>query len=135
AGDFLNGVHHALGGFLFAELVEKHADGVDRGDRVDLAGAGVLGRAAAHGLEHADAARVDVAAGGDAHAALDDAGEVGDDIAEHVGRDDHVVELWFLDDPHAASVAVVVVLLDVGVFFADFFERAPPKVVAGGEDV
>ena len=59
---------------------------------------------------------VDVAAGGDAHAALDDAGEVGDDVAEHVRGDDHVVELGVLHDPHAAGVDVVVVGFDVGVF-------------------
>ena len=110
AGDFLDGVHHALGRFRFAELVEHHADGVDGGDRVDLAGAGVFRRAAAHRLEHAEPpVGVDVAAGGDAHAALDDAGEVGDDVAEHVRRDDHVVELGVLHHPHAAGVDVVVV--------------------------
>src|SRR4051794_24856582 len=89
-GYFFDGVHDALGGFRLAELVEHHADGVDRGNRVDLARAGVLGRAAAHRFEHADAFGVDVAAGGHAHAALDDTGEVGDDVAEHVRGDDHV---------------------------------------------
>ncbi len=130
AGHFHDGVHDALGGFGVAELVEHHADGVDGGDRVDFARAGVLRRAAAHGLEHADAFGVDVAAGGDAHAALDDAAEVGDDVAEHVRGDDHVVELGVLDDPHAAGVDVVVVFFDVGIFLADLLERAPPEVVA-----
>src|SRR4029079_14676429 len=107
AGDFHDGVHDALGRFGVAELVEHHAPRVDGGDRVDLARAGVLWRAVAHGLEHADAFGVDVAAGGDAHAALDDAAEVGDDVAEHVGGDDHVVELRVFHNPHAAGVDVV----------------------------
>ena len=42
--------------------------------------------------------------------------EVGDDVAEHVGGDDHVVELGVLHHPHAAGVDVVVVGLDVGIF-------------------
>ena len=56
--------------------------------------------------------------------------EVGDDVAEHVRGDDHVVELGVLHDPHAAGVDVVVVGFDVGVLGRDFFERAPPEVVA-----
>ena len=38
---------------------------------------------------------VDVAAGGHAHAALEHACQVGDDVAEHVRRDDHVVVFGF----------------------------------------
>ncbi len=84
-----------------------------------------------------DAARlgVDVAAGGDAHAALDDAAQVGDDVAEHVRGDDHVVVLGVLDHPHAAGVDVVVVGLDVGVLLGHLLERPPPEVVAEGQHV
>ena len=111
AGDMHDGAHHPLGSLGLAELVEQHAHGVDGGDGVDLARAGVLGGTAAHRLEHAHATRfrIDVATRGDPHATLDDAAQVGDDVAEHVGGDNHVVELRILDDPHAAGVDVVVV--------------------------
>ena len=68
-----------------------------------------FGARAAHGLEHADALGVDVAAGRHAQAALDHRRQVGDDVAEHVVGDDHVVVLGVLDEPHAAGVDVVVV--------------------------
>ena len=57
---------------------------------------------------------IDVAAGGDAHAALNHRAEVGDDVAEHVVGDDHVEPLGVLHHPHAGGVDVGVVALDVG---------------------
>ncbi len=69
---------------------QQHLDRADRGQRVDRGLAHVVGRGAADRLEHADAGRVDVAARGDAHAALDHRPEVRDDVAEHVVGHDHV---------------------------------------------
>ncbi len=125
------------GGFRLAGVLQQHAHGVDRGDRIDDVLAGVLRGAAAHRLVHAGAARIgiDVAAGGHAHAALQDAAQVGDDVAEHVRRHDHVVVLGILDHPHAAGVDVVVVGLDVGIFAGHFLKRSPPQVVAVGQHV
>ena len=66
---------------------------------------------------------------------LEDAGEVGDDVAEHVRGDDDVVGVRVLHHPHAAGVDVVVVGLHVGVVLGHFLERPPPEIVAVGEDV
>ena len=137
AGDVHDGAHHPLGASRLAELLEHHADRVDRSDGVDLARAGVFGGAAAHRLEHAHPAWVgiDVAARRDAHAALHHAGQIGNDVAEHIGRDNHVVILGILHDPHATGVDVVVVGFDVGIVGRYFLEGSPPEVVARGEHV
>jgi len=98
--------------------------------------AGVLGRAAAHGLEHGHALGIDVAAGCDAQAALNDGGQVGDDVAEQILRDDHVVVLGLLDEPHGAGVDVVVVLLDFRIVrVAHLLVHAHPEITAVGEHV
>src|SRR5436190_1816826 len=65
-----HGMFDGVGGLLFAEEVEHHLAGADRGQWVDDVFAGVLRRAAADRFEHAGALRIDVAAGCDAHAAL-----------------------------------------------------------------
>ena len=133
----LDGLHDARAGGGLAGVLQQHAHGGDGGDGVDDVLAGVLGGAAAHRLEHADAALVgvDVAAGGDAEAALNHRAEVGDDVAEHVGGDDHVVVLGVLHHPHAAGIDVVVVGLHVGVFLGHVLKRPPPEVVAVGQHV
>src|SRR5437762_12374063 len=111
AGDLLDSLHDPRAGGGLAGVLQKHAYGGDGGDGVDDVLAGVFGGAAAHGLEHADAALIglDVAAGGDSEAALDHRAQVSDDVAEHVGGDDHVVVLGVLDHPHAAVPDAVVV--------------------------
>ena len=88
----LDGLHHPLAGLGIAALLQQHAGGADGGDGIDDVLAGVLRRAAAHRLEHAQPAGIgiDVAARRHAHAALQDAGQVGDDVAEHVRGHDHV---------------------------------------------
>ncbi len=73
-----------------------------------------FGAAAVDGLEHGVLV-ADVGAHRDAHAALQHAGEVGDDVAEHVRRDAHVVPLGLLDEPLRERVDDGVVLLDVRV--------------------
>src|SRR3990172_8217205 len=68
--------------------------------------AGVLRRAATYRLEHRDALRVDVTAGGDAHPALDHRPQVRDDVPEHVLHHDHVEPLLFLYETHSARPQV-----------------------------
>ncbi len=41
--------------------------------------------------------------------------QIGDDIAKHIRRHNHVVEFWRLYKPHAASIDVVVVGLHIGI--------------------
>ena len=86
--------------------------GADGGHGVDDILAGVLGRRAADRLKHRYTLGVDIAAGGDAHAALDHRPEVGDEVAEDIVSDDHVEPLGILDHPHADGVDVGVVPLD-----------------------
>ena len=83
---------HGGRGVGVPEVVEQQRRGQDRCRRVGLLLAGDVGSRAVHGLEHArgGAVRVDVARGSEADAAGDGGGEVGDDVAEQVVRDDHV---------------------------------------------
>ena len=75
-----------------AEVVEHQGDGPDRGDRVGDALPGDIRRGTVDRLEHArfPPLGVDVGAGGDAHAAGEGAAEIGEDVAEEVGGDDHI---------------------------------------------
>ena len=68
----VDGALDVLRRLALAQGVEHHRTGHDGREGVDDVQAGVLGRRAADGLEHADALGVDVAAGRDAHAALGD---------------------------------------------------------------
>ncbi len=109
--------------------------GVDGRQRVDDVLAGIFRRAAVDRLEHGDAVRVDIARGGDAHAALRHGAKVGDDVAEHVGGDNHVEPLRVFHHPHAAGIHVGMILLHVGVLLADFLEDALPEIMPVGEHV
>ena len=121
---------------VFAEEIEHHLAGADRGQRIDHALPGVFRRAAADGLEHARALRIDVAAGGDAHAALHHRAEVGDDVAEHVVGDDHVEPFGILDEPHRRGVHVGVIAFDGReILLADFVEGAFPEIEGVGQHV
>ncbi len=98
-----------------------------------------------HGFEHgrpaaggivAIEAWVEIARCGDAHATGDGCAQVGDDVAEHVGDDDGVVDFRLGHEVHAARVDVMVFAGDFGIVcFADFIERAKPCVATVGEDV
>src|ERR1019366_2834788 len=132
----VDGLVDGLGDLGLAKSVHHHATGADGGERVDDVHYRVLRSAAAHGLEHRDAFGIDVAAGGDAEAALNDGGKVGDDVAEEILGDDHVVVLGLLDEPHGAGVDVVIVLLDLGIeFVAEFLVHADPQIAGVGEHV
>ena len=79
-------------GGRLAEVIE-HEDGApDRAARVRDALTGDVGRRAVHRLEQRRhvAARAEVGARRHAHAALQGGAEVGQDVAEEVGGDDHV---------------------------------------------
>ena len=63
------------------------------------------------------------------------AAEVGEDVAEEVVGDDHVVALRVLHEVDAGGVDVVVGGGDVGVLGGDLVERALPEVAGEGEHV
>ncbi len=61
--------------------------------------------------------------------------EVGDDVAEHVGRDAHVVILGLRDEPLGEGVDDREVLLDVGVAFADLAKICAEELAAAKDVV
>src|SRR3990170_525386 len=69
--DSYHGRLDGLGGLCFAERIEHHHCCADGRHGVDHILSGVLRRAAAHGLEHGNAFRIDVPAGSNAEPALD----------------------------------------------------------------
>ena len=79
------------------------------------------------GLRLAEAAEPDPAG--------DRAAEVGEDVAEQVVGDDHVVAARVLHEVDARGVDVVVRGRDVGVLGGDLVERALPQVAGEGEHV
>ena len=99
-----------------AEVLEQHRHRQHRRRRVGLALAGDVGRRAVHRLEHrrVGAAHVEVAARGEADAAGDRGRQVGDDVAEQVVGDDHVVAAGVGDQVDRRRVDVVVGGRDVG---------------------
>ena len=137
AGDVGHRLVDPLAGSRVPRVLEQHRHRVDGRDGIDDVLAGVFGRAAPHRLEHAHAAPIGIEVGprGHAHASLQNAAEVGDDVAEHVGGDDHVVGIGVLHHPHAAGIDVVVVGLHVGVVLGHLLERPPPEVMAKRQHV
>ncbi len=136
-GDVVDGFHNPSGGLRLTRVFEQHAHCADGGDGIDDVEARVLRRTATHRLEHADAARigVEISARRDAKTTLQNRCQVGDDVAEHVGRHDHVIILGRFHHPHAAGINVIIVGLNVGIFFRNFLERPPPQIVAIRQDV
>ena len=65
----------------------------------------------------------------------DGAAEVGEDVAEEVVGDDHVVAPGSCDEVDAGGVDVVVGGLDVGVLGGDLVEGPLPQVAGEGQHV
>ena len=125
------GVHGCLdaGGVVgAAQVVEQQRHGGDGGGGVSHPETGDVGRRAVHGLEHRRelTGRVDVARGGQADAAGDCAGEVGDDVAEQVVGDDHVEALRVLHEHDHGGIDVQVIDRHLGVLRPDGLEDAVP---------
>ena len=136
---FIFGVVFAMAASMvrFAEVSDHQRGRADRGDRVDAVLAGPVGRGAADGLVHRDAALVgvEVAAGGDAEAALARGAEIGDDVAEHVVRDDDVELAGILDHQEADRVDVAVRELDGRILLRHLLGGALPEAEDVREDV
>ena len=66
------------------QMVEHHGGAENRGQRIDDALAGDIGRRAVYRLEHRRKAaqRIEIGAGGEPHAADDDGRDVAQDVAE-----------------------------------------------------
>ena len=98
----------------------------DRGGGVGDALSGDVRGRAVDGLEHGrcGASGIDVAAGSQADAAGDGAGEVGDDVAEEVVRDDDVEPCRIHGHVDGRGVDVHVVDLDLRELLGDRIHRA-----------
>ena len=98
--------------------------------------AGVLRGTAANRLKHAGSLRINVAAGGDSHAALHHRPQICDDIAEHVVGDDYIKPLRVLHEPHRSGVHVGVLAFDIGIVrLADLVKCPIPKIEGVGQNV
>ena len=110
-----------------AELAQHHGAGQDHGDRVRLAGAGDVGRRAVDRLEDARAAVAERGGRREPDAARDRGGEVGEDVAEEVLGDDHVVRGRLLDQLHRHRVDELVVEPHVGELGGHLVGEAVPE--------
>ena len=120
-----------------AEELEHHRRRDDRGPGIGRAGARDVGRRAVDRLEQRRArpGRVEVRRGGPPDPAGDGAAEVGEDVAEEVVGDDHVVPAGVLHEVDARGVDVVVAGRDVGVLGGDLVEGALPEIAGEREHV
>ena len=129
------GIYRVGDRLLFQRLHHQNA-GADGRKRIDDVQAGIFRCRAANRLEHRDAFRVDVAARRNPHAALNHRAEVGDDVAEHVFRHNHVEPFGIFDHPHRHRVHVVIFARDVRVILrADFLMHPKPEIAAIGQHV
>ena len=83
-----------------------------------------------HGLEHGRPCAVGIEVGRScsADAAGDRAAEVGQDVAEEVVGDDHIVALRVFHEIYAGRIGMVVDGFQIAVFGDDFVECALPEV-------
>ena len=90
-----------------------------------------------HRLEHRRSAAggVQVRRGGLADAAADRPAQVGEDVAEQVVGDDHVVAVGGVHEVDAGGVDVVVGGAEAGVLGGDLLERPVPEVTGVGHHV
>ena len=108
----------------------------NRRQRIDDSLAGIFRRTAANRLEHARAFGINVAPGRNSHPALHHRAKIGDDVAEHIVRDDHVEPFRVLYKPHRGCVYVRVIALDLGVIFLpDLVKGSLPQIKRIGQHI
>ena len=119
------------------EVLEHHGARPDLADRVGDPLAGDVGGAAVHRLEHRGegALGVDVAAGRDGDRAGGGRPEVGEDVAEQVGADDHVEPVRVAHEMGGQDVDVELAGLDLGILLGDRREALVPVGHGDGDAV
>ncbi len=103
------------------EVAQHHHGGQDDGGRIDHVLARILRRGSMDGLEDRDLVS-DVGARGESESSDERGGFVGEDVAVHVGRDDHVELLRALDELVGAVVDDDVIGLHPRVLGRDLLE-------------
>ena len=86
-------------------------------------------------LKHRCSFWVDVATRGQTQPSLDHSPEIGDDIAEHVGRDHNIEPLRVFYKPHRNGIYEVEIRLDIGIFLRSFGKNVTPETVHIREDI
>ena len=114
---------------MLANVIEQQGTCPDGGDGICYTHAFVFGCRTVDRLEHRCPLRVDVAARCQSHSPLDHRAEIGDDVAEHVGRDNDIEPLWVLHKPHGDGIDEVKLGRYAGIFFSGFREYIPPQPV------
>ena len=124
-------------GVCETQVVEEQRDGEDRGCRVGDSLPGDVGCRAVNRLEHArePAVGVDVARGRQADAAADRAGQIGEDVAEEVVRDDDIESSRIGHQEDRRGVDVQVIDRDIGILGGDGVDRALPERTREDEHV
>ena len=80
--------------------------------------------------------RINIPAGRNPHPALNHGSKIGDDVPEHIVRNDHIEPFGVLDEPHRGGIHVGIVALDIRVILlADLVKRAFPQVESIGQHV
>src|ERR1700677_3271008 len=115
------------GGVLFegGGVAKDHCGGEDCAERVGFAGAGDVGGGAVDGFVEVDLA-ADGGRGQHAEGAGDDAGFVGEDVAEEVFGEDDVEVSWRVHDVHGHGVDELVFESDAGIVLGDFGDGGAP---------
>ena len=128
--DFGDGGFDGLGfGFEVGGVAEDHGGGEDGAEGVGLAGAGDVGGGAVDGLVEIDLA-ADGGRGQHAERAGDDAGLVGEDVAEEVFGEDDVEVARDVHEVHGHGVDELVLDGDVGVFGLELVDGGAPELGA-----
>ena len=123
----------AVGRVGLTEVVEHECPRQYGSGGVGLARSRDVGGRAVDRLEHRDPSGVQVGRAGEADAAAHRTTEVGEDVAEEVVGDDHVVALRVLHEVDAGGVDVVVGGLDLGELLGHLVERALPEIAGEGQ--
>ena len=90
-----------------------------------------------HGLEHAGGLPrgIEIRAGSHSHSTLNGRAQIGDDVAEHVRRDDHIVNFWLGHHVHRAGIDVVIIGFDRLVIGLHRLKGTQPEIVGKAQHV
>src|SRR5437660_6939635 len=117
------------------EVLEHQRAAQSHRQRIGFPLSGDVRRAAVHRLEKRDAPGVDVSGSRDAEPAGEGRAQIGEDVAEEVVGDDHLIRLRLTDEIHRQRIDVHRFRLQRGMARAHLGENAPPEAVAEEEHV
>jgi len=118
-------------------MFEHHRAGPDLADRIGDALAGNIRRRAVHRLEHRRefALRIDVARRRNADGPGAGRAEIGENIAEQVGSDDHIKAIRLKHEQRGENIDVILVPFNVGEILRHGFDALVPERHGDGDAV